>query len=185
MKRLIISMLTAVVLTGCAGMQSLPPSQLSVQKVVEAPGISKDEIFRKSQIWFTKTLRLSKAVTSYERKYRSPLEYVSKAEGLLIGSGDIFYPAAGYSLSEGEKAYWEVTFTIQEEIKSGKARLTFTNLTIFVPKLWCQNIYGGWLGAYEKPLTEVEDMEKVRPVLLGLADQLGEFLRAPDNEGNW
>jgi len=160
MRSLIISLLTTVVLAGCAGMQSLPPAQLSVQKVVEVPGMSKDEIFRKSQIWFTKTLRLSKAVTSYERKYRSPLDYVNKAEGLLIGSGDIFYPSTDYSLSEGHKTNWEVTFTVQEDIKDGKARLTFTNLTIFVPKTWCQNAYAGWLGAYEKPLRAVEDMEK-------------------------
>lgn len=185
MRKIAMTILTLLFLAGCAGMQSLPPAQLTVQKVVEAPGMSKDEIFRKSQIWFTKTLRVSKAVTSYERKYRAPLEYVNKAEGLLIGSGDIFYPSTEYILSEGYKTYWEVTFTVQEEIKDGKARLTFTNLTIFVPKIWCQNIYGGWLGAYEKPLTEVEDMGKVRPALLGLADQLGEFLRAPESEGNW
>jgi hypothetical protein len=113
----------------------MPAGHIVVQKVIEAPGVSKDEIFRKSDIWLAQNLRVSKAVTEYDRKARPVLAYANRKEGILIGNGDIFYPVTG--ISEGYKADREVSFTVREDIKGGRARLTFTNLAVYIPKTFC------------------------------------------------
>ncbi len=184
-KSLMRAIIIAYALAGCAGIHPLPPEQLTVRKILEVPGLTKERIFDKSRLWVARNFKPYKAVSLFENRRVSALEYASKKDGILIATGNINYPAAGYSATGGYKTYWEVTFTMEEDIKDGKARVTFTNLDIYVPKLWCGNIYSEWLGAYDKPLTDPEDMAAVAPVLNGLADRLGEFLRAPETGDNW
>jgi hypothetical protein len=185
MQKITMALIAALFFTGCAGMRSLPPSQLTVQKVVEAPGLTKLQIFNRSTLWIVRNFKPFKAVWLFGDRISPVLGYANEKEGILIATGNIFYPDRSYSLTEGYKRYWEITFTMEEDIKDGKARVTFRNLSIYVPKLWCGNIYSEWLGAYDKPLTEAEDMAAVRPVLLDLVDQLGAFLLTSQSEENW
>jgi hypothetical protein len=185
MRKMAMAILAALAVAGCAGMRSLPPSQLTVQKIIEAPGLTKLQIFNRSTLWIVRNFKPFKAVWLFGDRTSPVLGYANEQEGILIATGNIFYPNRSYSLTEGYKRYWEITFTMEEDIKDGKARVTFRNLSIYVPKLWCGNIYSEWLGAYDKALTEADDMAAVSPALLSLADQLGEFLLTPQSEENW
>jgi hypothetical protein len=185
MRKMVIIMITSLMMASCAGFQPVPPEQLYVQKVMEVPGMTKKHIYGKSRLWIARNFKPYKAVWLFERKTASVVEYASENEGILIATGTIPYPRKTYSLTEGHKAYWEVTFTMEEDIKDGKVRVTFSNLGFYVPKLWCGNIYSEWLGAYDKPLTAAEDMEAVRPVLTEMADRLGEFLRSSGTGDQW
>jgi hypothetical protein len=184
MERIVLVMIAAFVLSGCAGLQRLPADQPVVQKVIEAPGLTKDEIFSMSEIWLAENLRVSKAVTEYERKARPVLAYANKKEGILIGNGDIDYPVSG--IAEGYKADREVTFTVREDVKDGRARVTFTNLAVYVPKTFCvEYAYGGWLGAYQTTLISPEDLNRVRQALLEMSDRLAVDLRTPGTGQEW
>lgn len=185
MQRAITIIIAALVIAGCAGVQAAPPEQLAVQKILDVPGMTKQQIYENSRLWIARSFNPYKAVWLFKRKTAPVLEYADENKGILIATGNIPYPHREYSLTEGYKAYWEVTFTMEVDVRDGKARVTFSNLDIYVPKLWCGNIYSEWLGAYDKPLTAVEDMEAVRPVLTGLAGRLGEFLRAPGTGDQW
>ncbi len=185
MRKTIMIMIMSLITASCAGLQPAPPSQLYVQKILEVPGTEKEQLFSNSKLWIVRTFRPYKAVWLFQRKTSTVIEYADERQGIIIASGSIPYPHKAFSLTEGYKEYWEVNFTIEVDMKDGKARVTFSNLGIYVPKLWCGNIYSEWLGAYDKPLTDQEDMEAVRPVLTGLADRLGEFLRSPGTNDQW
>ncbi len=178
-------MIITLVTAGCAGLQPVPPGQLYVQKTLEAPGMNQEQLYWNSKLWITRNFRPYMAVWLYQRKTSPLIEYANEKQGILIATGTIPYPYKAFSFTEGNKAYWEVNFTLEVDVKYGKARITFSNLGIYVPKIWCGNIYSEWLGAYDKPLTEVEDMEAVRPVLTNLADRLGEFLMSPGTGERW
>jgi hypothetical protein len=179
MRTMTTAIILAMVLTGCAYVQTLPPEQLVIQKVVDAPNVSKDRIYDKSIIWFSKTFRQSMAGRWAQSNTRTVIQYENAQKGLLIANAAILYPAEGFP--ESYKDGWEVRFTLQEEIKDGKARVTFSNLNMFVPVVFCGNSYAGETSSYEKRLN-VEEFERVKPVFLDFADQLGAYLVAPEKQ---
>jgi hypothetical protein len=166
------------VLAGCATVQYLPPEQLVIQKVVEAPNVPKEQIYEKSKIWFARTFRQPMSGWWEQNSTRTVIQYENRDKGLLIANGAIMYPMD--RLSESYKMGWEVRFTLEEEVKDGTARVAFSNLNMFVPTVFCGGYYGGiTTSSYEKRL-EAEEFELVKPVFLGLADQLGAYLVAPE-----
>jgi len=181
----VIVMIMSLLAASCAGLQPVPAEPPVIQKILEVPGISKEQIYENSKLWIARNLKPYRAVWLFKRKAGPVLEYANENEGILIATGTIPYPLRSFSLTEGYKAYWEVTFTLEEDIKDGRVRIIFSNLDIYVPKLWCGNIYSEWLGAYDKPLTDPEDMAAVRPLLTGMADRFGEFLRSPGTGNQW
>ncbi|ABK98462.1 DUF4468 domain-containing protein [Pelobacter propionicus] len=172
-------MVFALLLAGCAAVQPLPPEQLVIQTVVDAPTVSKERIFEKSKIWFAQTFRQSMAGGWQQNSTRTVIQYENGEKGVLIANAAILYPLGRYS--EAYKEGWEVRFTLREEVKEGKARLTFSNLNLFVPTVFCGNAYAGSTSSYEKRLNS-EEYGKVKPLLLYLAEQLGAYLVVPEKE---
>jgi len=170
----------AVVLTGCSSIQTLPPEQLVIQKIVAAPNLSKDKLFDKSKIWFAKTFRQSMAGRWPQSNTRTVIQYENAEKGILIANAAILYPQERFP--ESYKEGWEVRFTMEEEIKDGMASVVFSNLNFFVPVVFCGHVNGGETSSYEKRLN-VEEFERVKPVFLNFADQLGMYLTTP--EPNW
>src|SRR4030067_1568694 len=127
----------------CGCMPTLIPSDsTTVQRVIEVPGIPKDIIYERSRIWIAKTFRSSKAV----------IEYENKETGVIIGNGIVYYTlSAGFS-----SAGVPVRFTMKEDIKDGRIRITFDNL---------------YEGTLEIPVKYRQSMDGVRPTLLSLADR--------------
>ena len=179
MRAIMTTVLFAVVLAGCAYVQTLPPEQLVIQKVVDAPNVTKEQIFEKSKVWFAKTFRQSMAGWWEQNSTRTVIQYENREKGMLIANGAILYPLD--SLYDSYKNEWEVRFTLQEDVKDGKAAVSFSNLNLFVPRTICGNPYAGWTSSYEKRLN-VEEFEKVKPIFLNYADQLGACLVAPEKE---
>lgn len=177
MRRVVTTMLVAAVLAGCATVQYLPPEQLVVQKVVDAPNVSKEQIFEKSKIWFAKTFRQSMSRWIEPNSVRTVIQYENRDKGLLIANGAVPYPLE--RLSDSYKRGWEVRFTLQGDVQDGRARVTFSNLTMYVPTTFCGTAYPTSTGSYEKQL-EAEEFELVKPVFLDFADKLGAYLVTPE-----
>jgi len=177
MRAMLTTVMVAMVLAGCAYVKPLPPEQLVIEKVVAAPNLSKEQIFEKSKIWYAKTFRQSMAGWWEQNSTRTLIQYENREKGLLIANGAILYPLE--KLSDSYKKGWEVRFTLQEEVKDGKARVTFSNLNMFVPTYICGNLYAGTMSSYEKRL-DPEEFEKVKPLFSDLADQFGAYLQAPE-----
>src|SRR4030067_1618617 len=137
----------------CGCMPTLIPSDsTTVQRVIEVPGIPKDIIYERSRIWIAKTFRSSKAV----------IEYENRETGVIIGNGIIYYTlTVGFSSVEVP-----VRFTMKEDIKDGRIRITFDNL---------------FEGTGDFPATYQQSMDRIRPKLLSLADSLGEAGGAPQD----
>ncbi len=176
MTRIAFFLLLFATLAGCAYTRTLPPADIVVQKVVEAPGVTKEEIFDKSRIWFARSFRQSMARWQEQNERRTVIQYENEGKGIVIGNGAILYPHEGLT-SESYKTGWEVRFTLEIEAKEGKARVTFSRLTMFVPSVIC-GYYSYATSSYERVL-EAEELAKVRPVFLDLAEQLGAFLKGP------
>ena len=181
LKVMMTAIACSMVLAGCVYFQSLPPEQLLIEKVVDTPNVSKELIVEKSKIWFAKTFRQSMAGWWAQNSTRTVIQYENREKGMLIANGAILYPLE--HLYDSYKNGWEVRFTLQEEVKEGKVKVSFSNLNMFVPTTICGNSYAGSqsTGSYEKRLN-AEEYEKVKPVFNGYIDQLGAYLAAPQKE---
>ena len=147
-----------VLLCGCMP-TLIPPDSTTVQRVIEVPGIPKDIIYERSRIWIAKTFRSSKAV----------IEYENKETGVIIGNGIIHYTVKADPLGL-YMAEVPVRFTMKEDIKDGRIRITFDNL---------------FEGTGDFPATYQQSMDRIRPKLLSLADSLGEAVKSPQDIKPW
>src|SRR5512138_553764 len=92
MGRIVIGLFMAMALTGCASTLMLSPNALQVQKVVEAPGLTKAQIIERAKVWSARNFRQSMARWYEENDRRSVLQYENAKEGMMIASGAIPYP---------------------------------------------------------------------------------------------
>lgn len=126
-----------------------------VQIVKEVSG-NKQQIFDKSGAWIAETFRSAKAV----------IEHKDKDAGLIIGNGAVEVPGALSFL--GDKTRY--SFKLKEEIKDGKIRLTFSNVTMSV-------------DGYEKPIEDTNrgmNEPKLKEKFQQLADSLAEYIKQQD-----
>jgi hypothetical protein len=183
MRMLVTAFFLTAALTGCAYTRTVPPEQLVVNKVVEAPGMSKDLLFERSKIWLAKTFRQPTSGFAEDNWRRTVIQYENEAKGILIANAAILYPYRNFS-GDTYKEGWEVRFTLTEEMKDGKARVTFSDLTMYVPNHICGYKYSQVTNSYQKELT-LEEYEKVRPIFEGFPEQFRAFLVGPELRGEW
>lgn len=169
--------------TGCAYKGTIPPWQPVDQRVVEAPGMSKDEIFERSKMWFAWTFRQPVSGLAQDNWTRNVIRYEDKAGGVLIANASVLYPYTNFS-TDTHKEGWEVRFTIQEDVKDGKARITISDPVMYVPPHICGYAYPTYTSVYQKELTSRE-FEKVRPILLSLPDRLDAYLKGKVTGDGW
>jgi hypothetical protein len=177
MRTIVTVILLATALSGCAHVQTLPPAELALQNVIEAPGASKERIFEKSKVWFARTFRQSMSGWIEQNSRRTVLQYENKENGVLIANGAIPYPHAGFT-DESYKTGWEVRFTLEVDARDGKAKVAFNHLTMFVPSIVC-GYYSYATSSYERPLY-ADELEKAKPAFQALADQFGAYLKIPE-----
>jgi hypothetical protein len=157
--------------TGLAGLEEAPESEKTFERIVDAPGFSKDKIFESTKIWVAQNFRSAKAV----------MEYENKEAGRIIGNGVIDYPCSGMECLG--KSNWKVLFTMQVDIKEQKFKLTFTNLVLSVPPT-----YNGTFGVqsgFERPVWQKGDFNSIRPVLLKFGDRLAASIQNTKARENW
>jgi hypothetical protein len=158
-------------LVGCAGLQPIADVDHTFERIVEAPGYSKEQIFNGTKIWIAENFRSAKAV----------LEYENKDAGMLIGNGIIPYPCSGLECIA--KVNWKVPFTMRVDIKDQKFRLTFSNLRLSWPSSY-NRTYGAQPG-YDGPIRTQGDLDTIKPELLKFGDQLLASFRKNKGKSDW
>lgn len=143
-----------VCMFGCAGAMPVKPEDATFQKVLDLPQQSKESIFEKSKQWIAISFRSAKTV----------IEYDNKSEGVIIGNGSIDRPVSDVNPFGGGL----VTFTMREDIKDGKARLSFEKLTAAVSP----SRYG---PGGEYPIIEA-DLKGTRAALSAISEDLKKYI---------
>ena len=161
----------ALLLFGCASAYLVPDAERVFERVVEAPGYSKEQIFNGTKIWIAENFKSAKAV----------LEYENKDDGIIIGNGSISYPCSGSScFGRGDHT---IPFTMRVDIKDQRFRLTFSNLRLTCPPSY--NKYFGAQSGINRPLVTRGEFDAVRPALLKFGDQLLASLSKDKRKDKW
>ena len=155
MKKLVCLIL--VFLSGCAAAMPVKPEDQTYQKVFELPKQSKEIIFEKSKQWIALNFRSAKSV----------IEYDNKAEGVIIGNGAVPRPSSVVNPLGGNL----ITYSMREDIKDEKIRLTFDKLTALVSP-------GG-----EFPIVQA-DLEGMKSSFDSLSEGLQKYIIG-ENKDNW
>jgi hypothetical protein len=108
-------------LSGCAGMQQARESDLTITRVIQAPGYTQAQIYASTKIWIAQNFNSAKAV----------IELDDKDRGQIIGNGILPYPCSAMDcLAKGD---WKVHVTIRVDMKDQRFKITFDNLRISWP----------------------------------------------------
>ena len=149
MKKLniIVLVVFALLLASCT---TIKPSEVKgVTKVVEVPGVSKDDLFVRASSWMVETFNSAKYVTQFS----------DKDAGVIKGKYRITFPQF---LAIGE---CEATFTI--ECKDGKCRIVIDDPYGFrVDDVYSTGIVN---------LTQ-EGFDKISTSIRGLCDKFEEYI---------
>lgn len=143
----------------------------TIVQVYEAPGFTKDQLFTASRMWIAQNFKSADAV----------IEYENKDEGTIIGNGNMAYPCGG-AFACMVKADWRVPFTMKVETKDGRIRLTFTNIHLAWPASFNSGIR---TNAHDGPVNQRGDLDKIRPELLKLGDQIVASVGQLKTDDNW
>ena len=162
---------SASLVTGCAGMQPISEADKTIERVVEAPNYSKDQIFSATKIWVAENFKSAKSV----------IEYENKEEGTIIGNGVIAYPCSGMDCLA--KSDWKVPFTMRVDMKNEKFKLTFTNMHL----AWPASVSGAtYTRANDgSPIYYQGDIDKIKPALLKFGDELQASMNNNKKSSNW
>jgi hypothetical protein len=168
MRKLSMVLVSVIVLTaGCAGYKRAPVSELTFDCVVEAPGYTQAQLYDASMLWVASSFKSRKEV----------LEYNDKASGVIVGNGMVPYPGQG--IEYRTRADWKVAFQIKVETKEGRYRMTFSNLRLYGPPSL------GSPQGVDEPVTQQADIDKIKPALLALGDDLRSSLEKTRKSENW
>lgn len=172
--RCIVLIITFLALTGCAtpmmvsNIDITPMPDASFQKVIELSNFSKLQIFEKSKQWMALTFVSAKKV----------IEYEDRIEGKIIGNGlsTISYVPVVHSAMLGNLTFpveYDVRYSIVEDIKDGKAKITISNFQLF-------NKNGGSIGSLY-----VDGWNQLEPKFKLLCKNLEDYILKPNDGQNW
>lgn len=163
MKRILMALpILTILLTGCPGIPKMLTEEESIiQKIVEVPGYTKDQIFERSKMWIAENFKSAKAV----------LEYENKENGILIGHGNMALPVS--DIRSMATLPWRFKFILKEEAKNDKFRVTYSNLIVING---AGNETSRWVP---------DDYDKVKTILLNMADEIGASIRTQQSNDTW
>lgn len=170
LKNILKVVTVALMLLGCASMQPIAESDRAFDKVIEAPGYSKEQIYSSVKIWIAENFRSAKSVIDLD----------SKDDGTIIGKGIIPYPCSGMDCMA--KSDWKVPFTMRVDIKDEKFRISFTNINLSWPASYGSGISS---SAYDGPVNNQGDMDAIKPALLNLGDEILKSMNSNKSNDNW
>lgn len=157
----------SIALTGCSGMRAIPEQERNIERIVNAPGLTKEQIYIETKIWIAENFHSSKEV----------IEVDSRGDGLIIGNGVMNYPCTGMDCF-GRDGH-QVPFTMKIEIKDEKFKATFSNIRIKLPSMPPFQV------ASENPISQQGDMDKIKPALIQLTDDLLTSMQKHEETSNW
>lgn len=151
----IIIIASIICITACAQMQTAKPEDLEYSAVHQINGLSKDELFTKTQSWFAVTFVDSKSV----------LELQDKENGRIIGKGMTEFYNAGI-------AQIPTRFTMIIDFKDNKIRTQYKSWT------------GMWGQARNQPMPVkvVANALQVKKNIIALDQKFAEYLNT-QNKG--
>ncbi|MBG32959.1 DUF4468 domain-containing protein [Alcanivorax jadensis] len=158
-------------LVGCASMQPVADEDRTFDRVVEAPGHSKDDIYTATKVWIAENFKSAKSV----------IELDSKEDGIIIGNGVIPYPCSGMDCMA--KSDWSVPFTMRVDIKDSKFKIGFSNIKLSWPPSY--NSVTGASSGHEGPVSTQGDMDKIKPILLGFGDEILSSVNSHKSNSDW
>lgn len=161
----------AATLNGCAGMQPVAEADRSFERVVEAPGYSKDQIYSYTKIWIAENFKSAKSV----------IELESKEDGIIIGNGIIPYPCSGLDCMA--KGNWKVPFTMRVDMKDQKFKVSFSNIKMSWPSSYNSTV--GVSPGYDGPVNNQGSMDTIKPVLLKFGDDILSSMSSNKSKSNW
>jgi len=160
----------ALVMGGCASMQPVAESDKTFERVVEAPGNSKEQIYTSIKIWIAENFKSAKSV----------IELDSKEDGLIIGNGIIQYPCSGMDcLAKGD---WKVPFTMRVDMKDTKFKISFSNIKLSWPASYSSGISS---PAYNGSVNSQGDMDVIKPALLKFGDEILISINSSKSKSDW
>jgi len=168
LKNLIVIAGIALFLNGCASTPPLTEADRTFEKIVEAPGFTKDQIYNAARIWIAQNFKSAKSV----------IEMDSKEDGIIVGNGIIPYPSSG--LESVAKDGWKVPFSMRIDIKDQKFRVSFFNIMLSIPPSGT-----GTGRTSEFPVRRQSDMDAIKPVLLKFCDEILASLNTNKAKSDW
>lgn len=167
MKRIALLLVIGLMLSGCAtikGPDITIVENATYQEVIVSPGKSQQQLFEKSKQWLALTFVSSKKV----------IEYENITEGRIIGNGSSTVTYTVEGLSAGKMVIpQDVLFTMIEDIKDGKVRLTINNVML-------KN-----KGGVSEPAVYAYAWEQLKPQFMSLCSSLNTFLNSPGDVKSW
>lgn len=161
-------MIIVFMLSGCAAAMPVKQEDMTYQKVVEISGVAKDVIFEKSKQWIAHTFKSAKAV----------IEYDNREEGVIIGNGSMERPISAVNISGGSL----ISYTMQEDIKDGRVRLTFSRFAAQVPPSY--NSITGTSPGGEYGIRQA-DLQGMRSKFNALSEDLQQYTLNGKAADNW
>jgi len=171
--RAVIFSMILILLSGCAGMMpaKVAVEDLTIERIVPAPGYSKEQIFNGTKIWIAENFSSAKSV----------IEHEDKEAGVFIGNGIISYPCYVGGMECRAKASWTVPFKMRVDIKDQRFRVTFTNVRISWPAT-----YGQFASpAYDRLAEYQEELNLIKPVLLNFGDKILASFQKDKVKNDW
>lgn len=157
-------------LSGCKSTQPLTEEDKDISAIYQIDGKSKNEIYKQVNVWISQNYKSAKDV----------IQYSSKEEGVIVGNGNMSYPCEGFDcITKGE---WKVKYTTQVDVKEGKFRISFTNLSIYSPASFNSGVT---YPSREWKLYDREDYIKLKPILLKQGDSIKASFNGKAFDKNW
>jgi hypothetical protein len=163
-------LLFLIALVGCAGMKEASKSDLRFQKLVEAPGFTRDQLLDRARSWIAENLKWSTAT----------IEHKDNGSATLVSTGVIKYPCQGLGCLA--KTDWKVHFTMRVDAKDGRLRLTFDDLLLSGPSSLDRKLV--YRDGFEFAALQLSDLDSIKPELLEMGNQIVLSLKQK-HENNW
>ena len=158
-------LLIATCLCSCFSLKLAPITQTTFEKIIDAPNVSKNDLYISVNEWFVKQFTSAKSV----------IQFQDKEEGKIVGKY-----VSELTSCETMSYYFESTQIISVDIRENKIRLSITNPCI---AYGMKNAYGvrSPLGACVNTATEESQLSMNRS-WENLAHSLEEYV---NNSSSW
>lgn len=172
MKKFILAapLLFIFTLIGCASTYPVKQEDRTFENIVEVNGFTKDQIYVASKVWLAQTFASAKAVTEMD----------SQEAGILIGNGNTTYPCEGIQCIA--TVDWRVKFTMRIDMKDDKFKIAFSNINLAWPSSYANGVN---MPSHDAPVSTQGDMDRIKPKLLALGDELKTAILQNKTNSNW
>lgn len=155
-------------ITGCAAMQPIEDADKTIEKVVDIPTRTKEQIYTATKIWLAENFVSSKSV----------IEVDDKESGIIIGNANMKYPCT-QGMSCLVKGDWRLNVSLRFDMKDQKFRITFTNMSWSSPSSSTSPAYNN------VPLNTKGDIEEVKKALDKMADDIKDSIVKETSRKDW